>query len=170
MEKEEEVEVVAPVKEEVVIKPKDTTPVKMIKEEEVKPISKESSFKTIKTPPPTYSSSNKAFEKSPEFQYPISAYNSDSEYEDDEEEEDNNRRSKGDEVEWTKRENLYPALLLQASIDPDTVFGSAFPSTCDLERIFGRRKFRPRSSSVNWSGDRLQKQEEYEYKKAMGYK
>lgn len=143
---------------------------------EEKPV-KESSLKSLKTPPPTFKKAeNLVFEKSPEYQYPISAYNSDeeysSEYESEEEESEEEKRkstTKSNEVEWTRKENLYPALIAQANFDPDNIFGSAFPKTCDLEKIFGKRKFRPRSSSVNWSSDRLLKSEEIEYKKAMGY-
>ncbi|CAG8560002.1 10532_t:CDS:2 [Acaulospora morrowiae] len=73
--------------------------------------------------------------------------------------------------EWCQPSNLKAALIRQASIDPEIIFGKVQP--LNMEKIFkGReRKFRQRSSSANWlGGDALTVQEEIEYKSRMGFK
>ncbi|CAG8440435.1 10948_t:CDS:2 [Acaulospora colombiana] len=73
--------------------------------------------------------------------------------------------------EWCRQSNLNVALIHQASIDPEIIFGKIQP--LNMEKIFrGReRKFRQRSSSANWfGGDALTIQEEIEYKFRMGFK
>jgi hypothetical protein len=62
----------------------------------------------------------------------------------------------------------------QSQLDPDDVFGNEFPKTCDLEEIFGgpqemRKRYRHRTSSGNWTKDKLMPHEEVAYKKRMGF-
>lgn len=73
---------------------------------------------------------------------------------------------------WADSPELRQALRQQSRLDPDTVFGPIKP--LQMEEIFKGKanslKFRPRSSSANWSGpDRLTPQEIQEYVRAMGY-
>ena len=75
---------------------------------------------------------------------------------------------------WARSANLIPALEKQYSngperIDPDTIFPEV--ETCDLEKIFDRQKSRyvRRTSSGNWSDDRVTIQEKLVYKRQMGF-
>ena len=75
---------------------------------------------------------------------------------------------------WARSANLIPALEKQFGngperIDPDTIFPEV--ETCDLEKIFDRKKNRyvRRTSSGNWSHDRVTIQEKLVYKRQMGY-
>lgn len=73
---------------------------------------------------------------------------------------------------WANSPDLRNMVLDQQNIDPDTVFGPVAP--LHMDEVFknsGRlSRFRPRSSSANWSGtDKLSAQEMVEYAKEMGY-
>lgn len=106
------------------------------------------------------------FHDSPDFQYQIDDYSSDQD-------------SPGKRIgpEWTKKEQLWDALVRQSNVDPDDIFGTDFPKTCDLVEIFStdkttaeeRRRYRHRTSSGNWSRDELQPREQAQYKRRMGY-
>jgi hypothetical protein len=106
------------------------------------------------------------FHQSPEFQYKIDEYSSD---------QDSPEKMMG--PEWTKKEQLWEALVRQSAVDPDDVFGTDFPKTCDLAEIFAtdktsaedRRRYRHRTSSGNWTRDKLHTNEDLHYKKRMGF-
>lgn len=77
-------------------------------------------------------------------------------------------------LDWANSPQLRTLLLQQQQVDPDTVFGPIAP--LQLEDVFkstqGARpsKFRPRSSSANWSNqDKLTQAEVEKYAKEMGY-
>ncbi|KAK9477627.1 hypothetical protein V1514DRAFT_333423 [Lipomyces japonicus] len=76
-------------------------------------------------------------------------------------------------LDWAHSPALREALRSQQSIDPDTVFGPIAP--LQMEEVFKRNgipngRFRPRSSSANWSNnDRLTPQEIAAYASDMGY-
>lgn len=62
-------------------------------------------------------------------------------------------------------------LKIQEKKDPDAIFGT-FPTTCDLEQVFGTYKEHYRrqgKKSGDWSKDRVTTKEDREYKKLMGY-
>lgn len=75
---------------------------------------------------------------------------------------------------WANTPELRKLLRRQQRIDPDDVFGPIQP--LQMEEIFKGKeralaRFRPRSSSANWSGnDKLTAEEVTEYAKVMGYK
>ncbi|ODO05099.1 hypothetical protein L198_01786 [Cryptococcus wingfieldii CBS 7118] len=72
--------------------------------------------------------------------------------------------------DWAESPALNKALAAQATIDPDEYFGHIGP--LNMEELFKARagKFRPRSSSANWSrGDGLSPMEIIDYAKRMGY-
>lgn len=76
---------------------------------------------------------------------------------------------------WAQRENLRAALEKQfldgpGKIDPDEIFPEV--STCDLEAIFDQRKKRylKRTSSGNWTKDKVTITEKLVYKRNMGFK
>ncbi|KAK9247550.1 hypothetical protein V1506DRAFT_504385 [Lipomyces tetrasporus] len=77
-------------------------------------------------------------------------------------------------LDWAHSPFLQEALRQQQLVDPDTVFGPVPPLL--MEEVFrtrtgGTARFRPRSSSANWSNnDRLTPQEIEAYAAAMGYK
>lgn len=78
-------------------------------------------------------------------------------------------------LEWANSPELRATLLQQQRVDPDTVFGPVAP--LQMEEVFHKStsskgaKFRPRSSSANWSGqDKLSQKEIDNYAKEMGYK
>lgn len=75
---------------------------------------------------------------------------------------------------WAQREFLRPALERQYldgphKIDPDDIFPEV--STCDLEAIFDQKKKRyiKRTSSGNWTKDRVTVHEKLVYKRKMGF-
>ncbi|KAK9370084.1 hypothetical protein V1509DRAFT_618484 [Lipomyces kononenkoae] len=76
-------------------------------------------------------------------------------------------------LDWAHSPFLQEALRQQQRVDPDTVFGPVPPLS--MEEVFrtragGTARFRPRSSSANWSNnDRLTPQEIESYATAMGY-
>jgi Inner centromere protein, ARK binding region len=76
--------------------------------------------------------------------------------------------------EWAHKANLLPALERQfcegeGRIDPDELFSEV--QTCDLGAIFNVKKSRylKRTSSGNWSRDRVTAAEKLTYKRTMGY-
>lgn len=76
---------------------------------------------------------------------------------------------------WAKSANLIPALERQFKdgpdrVDPETIFPPI--ESCNLTEIFGERKprFVRRTSSGNWTNDRVTIQEQLAYKRQMGFK
>lgn len=91
-----------------------------------------------------------------------------SEYSDSE---DEDRPRTFDPPDWAQSPELRQALEIQSTINPDDIFGAVRP--IKMEEIFKTRtsRFRPRSSSANWTGtDRLTVQEEKDYARRMGFK
>ncbi|CAN6669778.1 hypothetical protein TRVA0_042S00386 [Trichomonascus vanleenenianus] len=74
--------------------------------------------------------------------------------------------------DWANSPQLRDVLLKQQKVDPDSVFGPIAP--LQMEEVFKSSRlsrFRPRSSSANWSGqDKLSQQEIDRYASEMGYK
>jgi len=83
---------------------------------------------------------------------------------------------------WTNKQLLVQALEAQAFIDPDEVFGTDWPTTCDLGAIFqgeaptdtkpgrSKKQIRPRTSSAHWTPDKMALDSEVmAYKKRMGW-
>eukprot|EP00775_Hariotina_reticulata_P010316 gene10316-10474_t len=84
--------------------------------------------------------------------------------------------------DWARSQALFEAVKAQQHKDPDTIFGQR-QTTCDLGELFADvpqvpaaahhrhkvRKLGQRSSSADWSQDRLTWQEEISYKKSLGY-
>jgi hypothetical protein len=56
-----------------------------------------------------------------------------------------------------------------SKLDPDVIFTEV--ETCDLEAIFDRKKdrYKKRTSSGNWTKDRVTAVEKLTYKRNMGY-
>lgn len=74
---------------------------------------------------------------------------------------------------WANTPELRNALIRQQVVDPDSIFGPIAPLQFDEVFKTSSRlsRFRPRSSSANWSGqDRLTQEEREEYARTMGYK
>ncbi|KAK9457316.1 hypothetical protein V1511DRAFT_455452 [Dipodascopsis uninucleata] len=75
--------------------------------------------------------------------------------------------------DWAHSPMLQDTLRRQQQIDPDSIFGPVAP--LQMEEVFRTRggppaRFRPRSSSANWSsGDKLTAQEIESYAAEMGY-
>lgn len=74
-------------------------------------------------------------------------------------------------LDWANSPELRSMLLRQQQVDPDSVFGPIAPLQMDeVFRSSRLSRFRPRSSSANWSGqDKLSQQEIESYAKEMGY-
>lgn len=78
---------------------------------------------------------------------------------------------------WTQKHLLELALQAQEQIDPDEIFGTDWPSTCDLVEIFQipkddykQKKFQRRTSSARWTPEKMTLERDMrEYKKAMGW-
>lgn len=80
-------------------------------------------------------------------------------------------------LDWANSPELRTMLLRQQQVDPDLVFGPIAP--LQMDEVFrttsrggggGGSRFRPRSSSANWSGqDKLSQVEIEKYAKEMGY-
>ncbi|KAG8916386.1 hypothetical protein FRC01_003188 [Tulasnella sp. 417] len=85
-----------------------------------------------------------------------------SEYSDSDDEGRNNGRPS-----WTQSPNLRQALEEQAHYNPDLIFGPI--PQLNMGEMFPERKFRPRSSSANWEGHALSKEEQVKYNEKMGY-
>lgn len=76
-------------------------------------------------------------------------------------------------LDWANSPELRSMLLRQQQVDPDSVFGPIAP--LQMEEVFKSNtsrlsRFRPRSSSANWSGqDKLSQAEIERYAREMGY-
>jgi len=121
----------------------------------VKPVEKPLS------PKQTYEMSDREEEESD------SESDSDSEYE--------RQRPKKTIPEWAQKPNLMRALERQYAegphrLDPDKIFGEVL--TCNLDDIFDKKKsrYQRRTSSGNWSRDRVTTHEKLAYKRAVGLK
>jgi hypothetical protein len=75
---------------------------------------------------------------------------------------------------WAQRANLLQALEKQFAqgpdrCDPDEIFPEV--QTCDLQAIFTSKKtkYSRRTSSGNWTRDKVTPCEQLAYKRAMGY-
>jgi len=76
---------------------------------------------------------------------------------------------------WAKKMHLHKALLDQydkkknGTLDPDSIFPEV--ETCDLAAIFDQKKtrYKKRTSSGNWTKDRVTVAEKLTYKRTMGY-
>lgn len=100
-----------------------------------------------------------------------------SDYSDSDEEDDGEAAGQKDAFErpgWAESPELRKLLRRQQRIDPDDIFGPIPP--LQMEEIFKGKeralaRFRPRSSSANWSGnDKLTPEEMTEYAKVMGFR
>lgn len=85
-------------------------------------------------------------------------------------EEMNTRRRKKVVPQWAAKEHLLGSLKEQ-STDPDGLFARVH--SCDLADVFKsgeeQKKYRPRTSSGNWTKDRLTAREEVEFKRKEGF-
>lgn len=91
-----------------------------------------------------------------------------SEYSDSE---DEDRPRTFDPPVWAQSPDLRHALQVQSTINPDDIFGAVRPLR--MEEVFRTRvsRFRPRTSSANWTGtDMLTVEEQDEYVRRMGYR
>ncbi|KAA8906680.1 hypothetical protein TRICI_005103 [Trichomonascus ciferrii] len=74
--------------------------------------------------------------------------------------------------DWASTPELRNMLMNQQKVDPDAIFGPIPP--LHMEEVFKNSRlsrFRPRSSSANWTGqDKLSQQEIERYAAQMGYK
>lgn len=119
-------------------------------------------------PRPTSAAAVRQAAPAPEVQYEISPMR-DSDDSDDED------RPRKEVPGWARGPQLAEALQRQKTMDPDRIFQSK-PSSCDLEEVFGGfdtlrpRKRDPtrRTSSGDWTKDKLSGREELAYRKAMG--
>ena len=115
--------------------------------------------------------------KQPEILSPMSTYSlSDKEESESEYDSDDSyaaaKHSKKKIPSWATKEKLMPKVEAQfrlGGLDPDEIFGEV--ETCDLEKIFDRRKTRyaKRTSSGNWCRDRATKAEKSAYRRNMQY-
>ena len=76
---------------------------------------------------------------------------------------------------WAQKQNLIPALERQfidgpGRGDPDEIFPEV--STCNLELVFDQKKarYKKRTSSANWTKDKVTVAEKLVYKRKMGFK
>lgn len=124
----------------------------------------------------TGSAKKKRGPSKPEILSPMSTYEiSDREDIDSDEDSDYEDQPRKKIPEWAKKGNLYPALERQFApettrLDPDTIFHAIH--SCDLEAIFGDKKqlkYKQRTSSGNWTKDRVTAAEKLTYKRTMGY-
>ena len=92
---------------------------------------------------------------------------------DDEDEDEDDNVDLGPIPDWARSDALRGALAEQAGVDPDRIFPEHVIG-CDLEDIFAgyqkRTRFVRRTSSADWSKDRLTWKEESAYRRIMGYK
>merc|ERR1712238_517887 len=99
---------------------------------------------------------------------------SDSSEEEDSDDEDDDNKKKKRVPSWAQRNKLLPMLEKQflegpGRMDPDEIFSEV--STCNLEEIFDQKKKRyvKRTSSGNWTKDRVTATEKLVYKREMGF-
>ena len=106
---------------------------------------------------------------------PLDTYQiSDRDESDSDESDDSGSGPKKKIPDWAQKENLIPALKKQYDdngnrLDPDALFPEV--ETCDLEAIFDkkRNRFKKRTSSGNWTKDRVTVAEKLVYKRTMGF-
>ncbi|EEB07706.1 hypothetical protein SJAG_02807 [Schizosaccharomyces japonicus yFS275] len=97
----------------------------------------------------------------------------DSDYSDSSDDDEQKRKQKLNLPSWAESPELREQLRRQQKLDPDKIFGTIKPP--EIEELFNskdrpRSRFRPRSSSADWSSqDRLTQAEIEQYKKQMGY-
>lgn len=122
--------------------------------------------------PPKASTSQPVKPAEPEFEpEPFQLPEIDSEYSDSDE--DVQAQKAALRPVWTHSPELRQALAVQATFDPDQLFG-AMPAL-KMEEIFRNpatmARLRHRTSSAHWSGpDAISRYEEKEYAKRMGFK
>ena len=112
-------------------------------------------------------SPKQTYEMSDREEESVSESDSDSEYE--------RRRPKKTVPQWAQKPNLIRALEKQYADgpnrqDPDKIFGEVL--SCNLDEIFDKKKarYQRRTSSGNWSRDRVTAKEKLAYKRAVGLK
>ena len=106
---------------------------------------------------------------------PLDTYQiSDRDESDSDESDDSGTGPKKKIPDWAQKENLITALKQQYDengnrLDPDALFPEV--ETCDLEAIFDkkRNRFKKRTSSGNWTKDRVTAAEKLVYKRTMGF-
>ncbi|KAI2490175.1 inner centromere protein [Fragilaria crotonensis] len=106
---------------------------------------------------------------------PLDTYQiSDRDESDSDESDDSGSGPKKKIPDWAQKENLITALKQQYDengnrLDPDALFPEV--ETCDLEAIFDkkRNRFKKRTSSGNWTKDRVTAAEKLVYKRTMGF-
>lgn len=128
---------------------------------------------------PVVSTSMQGFSKKQKVASPMSTYDisdreeSDSDSSDSEAE---NEKQKKKIPLWAQKANILSALEQQYNgsiagrrVDPDEIFPEV--QTCDLEAIFGGKKSRytRRTSSGNWTQDKVTTAEKLVYKRTMGF-
>lgn len=101
----------------------------------------------------------------------------DSETDDSDSEAESSSKPKKKIPGWASRANLMSALEQQYNgrgmngqrVDPDDIFPEV--QSCNLEAIFGNRKakYRTRTSSGNWTRDKVTVAEKLVYKRNMGF-
>ncbi|KAL7561811.1 hypothetical protein ACA910_013347 [Epithemia clementina (nom. ined.)] len=104
---------------------------------------------------------------------PMDTYElSDRDQSDSESESEGKGKSKKRIPEWAQKAKLIPALeqqFNQKEHDPDQIFGEVL--TCDLQEIFDTKKarYQRRTSSGNWTQDRVTAAEKLAYKRNEGF-
>lgn len=128
---------------------------------------------------PIISATKQGFLKKQKVASPVSTYEisdrEESESDSSDSESENEKQKKKIPL-WAQRANLLPALEQQYNgciggrrVDPDEIFQEV--QTCDLEAIFGGKKARytRRTSSGNWTQDKVTTAEKLVYKRTMGF-
>mmetsp|Transcript_322 Transcript_322/g.428 ORF Transcript_322/g.428 Transcript_322/m.428 type:complete len:640 (-) Transcript_322:118-2037(-) len=113
----------------------------------------------------------------PEIRSPMDTYEiSDRDESDSEDESDyEDSQPKKKVPKWAQKNYLIPALekqfaMTEKRFDPDTIFPEV--QSCDLEAIFGdqkKQRYKKRTSSGNWTRDKVTVAEKLSYKRTMGY-
>jgi hypothetical protein len=119
------------------------------------------------------------FSKKPKVASPMDTYEISDREESDSDSSDSESESEKHKKKvpvWAQKANLLPALEQQYNgsaagrrVDPDAIFPEV--QTCDLEAIFGGKKSRytRRTSSGNWTRDKVTPAEKLVYKRIMGF-
>lgn len=131
--------------------------------------------KSTSKPPANSPIVKSSAKKSPkkESSSPLDTYELSDREESDSEEDESKKKPKKRIPSWAKTVNLNKALEHQYSVgrlqlDPDEIFGEV--DTCDLDAIFAdskKSRFRQRTSSGNWSKDRVTSVEKADYKRSV---
>jgi len=100
--------------------------------------------------------------------YVMSDKNSDSSSDENESDSEDEKKPKKKIPIWAQRPALEIALKTQR-LDPDEIFQRVY--SCNLDDIFikKKKKFNKRTSSSEWTRDKVTMKEEIEYKRRMGY-